>query len=370
LLSPVVAKRLNSAPPDKRPNKSMTPTISYHISRIITFLIPLITPPPDKPQKEMSHIWRNLELTLQMCERGNCFPKSIIIYIDIVTHDELTSNFTANILNVYNANSDPLITKDMLNESQVEDFQKDPRHAKVHFLAGPMSTILSPTKTAYSRFGNTIKGVRLLRYGHKPSEGWSPPPGQSSLAMQALASFQEAYVNVPQEMGLAVGGKDGLPLVMQHLYGAMAALAQLCCFGEAKRALTKVHERTTAHALVKFSMLAGLLVFGPINMFTSTLSGQMTTNASRALLELGCSVAEAKHNNGTYSQLSPTFLDKLRLEFLCFLSAMGFGNADTSVGFHSLKDWKFIHDEFHKQFSYIRVANIIGADLELALSKF
>ncbi|PLW51056.1 hypothetical protein PCASD_02489 [Puccinia coronata f. sp. avenae] len=106
LLSPVVAKRLNSAPPDKRPNKSMTPTISYHISRIITFLIPLITPPPDKPQKEMSHIWRNLELTLQMCKR-------------------------ANILNVYNANSDPLITKDMLNESQVEDFQKDPQHAKV-----------------------------------------------------------------------------------------------------------------------------------------------------------------------------------------------------------------------------------------------
>jgi hypothetical protein len=150
-----------STPPlrDKRLNKSKTPTISYHISRIITFLIPLITPPPDKPQKEMSQIWRNLELTLQMCEQGNCFPKSIIIYIDIVTHDQLTSNFTANVLNVYNANSDPLITKDMLNESQVEEFQKDPRHAKVHFLAGPMSTILSPTKTAYSRFGNTIKGV-------------------------------------------------------------------------------------------------------------------------------------------------------------------------------------------------------------------
>jgi hypothetical protein len=63
-------------------------------------------------------------------------------------------------------------------------------------------------------------------------------------------------------------------------------------------------------------------------------------------------------------------LDKLRLEFLCFLSAMGFENADINVGFHSLKDWKFIHDEFHKKFSLIRVANIIGEDLELALSKF
>jgi hypothetical protein len=63
-------------------------------------------------------------------------------------------------------------------------------------------------------------------------------------------------------------------------------------------------------------------------------------------------------------------LDKLRLEFLCFLSAMGFGNADINVGFHSLKDWQFIHDEFHKKFSLIRVANIIGEDLELALSKF
>ena len=118
--------------------------------------------------------------------------------------------------------------------------------------------------------------------------------------MQALASFQEAYVNLPQDMGLAVGGKDGLHLVMQHLYGAMAALAQLFCFSKAKPALTKVHERTTAHALVHFSMLAGLLVFGPINMFTSTKSGQMTTNTSRALLELGCSVAEAKHNNRPY----------------------------------------------------------------------
>ena len=118
--------------------------------------------------------------------------------------------------------------------------------------------------------------------------------------MQALASFQEAYVNLPQDMGLAGGGKEGLHLVMQHLYGAMAALAQLCCFGKAKPALTKVHKRTTAHALVQFSMLAGLLVFGPINMFTSTKSGQMTTNASRALLELGCSVAEAKHNNRPY----------------------------------------------------------------------
>ena len=88
------------------------------------------------------------------------------------------------------------------------------------------------------------------------------------------------------------------------------------------------------------------------------------------LLELGCSAAEAKHNSSTYDQLPPAFLDKMRLEFLNFLSSMGFGNADTDVGFHSLKIWKLIHDEFHKQFSFLRVANMLFDDLELAMSKY
>ena len=114
----------------------MITSISYHISRIITFLIPLITPAPSKPPKEMRHIWMNLERNLEMCQQGNCFLKSIIIYIYIVTHDELTLNFKANILNVYNGNFNPLITKEMLNDSPFKEFWKDPQHTKVHFLDG------------------------------------------------------------------------------------------------------------------------------------------------------------------------------------------------------------------------------------------
>ena len=86
--------------------------------------------------------------------------------------------------------------------------------------------------------------------------------------MKALSSFQLAYSVLPEDIGLTVGAKDGLFMVMQHLYGAMVSLADLCCFGKAKSALSKAHGWTSASALVKFSMLARLLVFGPTNIFT------------------------------------------------------------------------------------------------------
>ena len=259
----------------------------------------------------------------------------------------------------------------MFNESQVKAAREDPQ-AKVHFLASTLSQHLHPGQAAYTRFNATIQHIQVLQHQHRPSCWWVPPPGEHTPAMQALASFQQAYANLSDEEtpGPVNSGNSGIFLVMQHLYGAMAALAHLCCYGEARPGLTKVHKAITMFGTVQLNMLAGLLVFGPINFFTANKKGStITTAVSRGLLELGCNVVEAKRNNGSSSKLPPNFLDIFRIEFLQFLLDMGFGDADDVVGFQNLKSWELIHAEFHKRFSLVRVAKLLSDDLELALSK-